>query len=135
MKPTAADWLGVALLTASALLAALIEALLVPYYIDGVIAPLTIALAAATNVALPWLANGLIPRATARLAPFLAWLVVMIGFGVYTRPEGDVILPGGGPGGVQYVTYGVLLGGALVGTVAQVWLSPPPQTRAGRVSR
>ena len=55
--------------------------------------------------------------------PLLAWLAVVVGFGVLARPEGDVILPGGG---LQWITYGVVLGGALAGTVTVV-LSGPPQ--------
>jgi hypothetical protein len=49
----------------------------------------------------------------------------MIGFGVMARPEGDVILPGA-PGTVEAVVYGVLLGGALAGTVSVVTSAPPP---------
>lgn len=131
------DWLGVALLTLAAVLAALIEALLVPYYIDGDIAPIAVVLSVASNAGLPWLASQLVARAAARLAPFLGWLAVMIGFGVVGRPEGDVILPGS-PSSAVYVTYAVLLGGALVGAVTQVWLSPPPgravNPRTGRDS-
>ncbi len=122
------DWLGVAVLACAGALAALLEAVLVPYYIDGVIAPVAIVLAIASNLALPWLAGQLIPRTAARLLPFLAWLAVMVAFGVIGRPEGDVILPGS-PHSEEYVGYAVLLGGALVGTITQVLLNPAPTSR------
>jgi hypothetical protein len=125
------DWFGVTLLALAGALAALLEALLVPFYIDGVIAPVAVALAVASNLALPWLAGTLVPRTSARLAPFGTWLIVVIVFAVVTRPEGDVILPGS-PSAEEYVTYGVLLGGALVGAVTQVWLNPPPASRVSR---
>ena len=48
----------------------------------------------ASNVGLPWLADSLVSKALSRVAPFGAWLIVMVGFGVLSRPEGDVILPG-----------------------------------------
>jgi hypothetical protein len=69
-----------------------------------------------------------VPSTPAALAPFAAWLIVMIGFGVLSRPEGDVILPGS-PAAAQFVTYAVLLGGALTGTITMVALSPPPVTK------
>ena len=43
-----------------------------------------------------------------RGAPAAGWLAVVVGFGVLTRPEGDVILPGGT---LQWVTYAMVLGG------------------------
>jgi hypothetical protein len=126
--PGLGDWLGVALVALCGALAAVIEALLVPLYIGSVVAPIAAVLAVASNVALPRLARGLVPSTPAAIAPFLTWLIVMIGFGVLTRPEGDVILPGS-PAGAEYVTYAVLLGGALAGTVTIVMLTPPPLTK------
>jgi hypothetical protein len=118
------DWLGVALLTVCGGLAAVLESLLVPLYWGSVIFPIAIVLALASNVVFPRLASSLIPRTSAVLAPFAGWLVVVVGFGVLSRPEGDVILPGA-PGKLEFVTYGVLLGGALAGTMTVVLASPP----------
>lgn len=122
---------GVLLVAASGLLAGLIGALLVPLYIGSTIFPITIVVAVLANVALPRLAHALVPRTGAALTPFLAWLIVVVGFGVVSRPEGDVILPGA-PGSLEAVTYAVLLCGALAGTATVVWLSPGPATRGGR---
>jgi hypothetical protein len=122
------DWAGVALLTLCGAFAALLEALLVPLYAGSVVFPVAIVMALVGNVALPRLARSLVPSTPAALAPFAAWLIVMIGFGVLSRPEGDVILPGS-PAAAQFVTYAVLLGGALTGTITMVALSPPPVTK------
>jgi hypothetical protein len=122
------DWAGVVLIAACGALAAVLESLLVPLFVGSVIAPVAVVLALASNVVLPRLADTLVQSAPARLAPFLTWLVVMVGFGVLARPEGDVILPGS-PSNVVWVTYAVLLGGALVGTVTMVWLAPPPAAK------
>jgi hypothetical protein len=129
MKPTSwVDVAGVVVIAACGAFAALLEALLVPLYIGSTVAPLAVLLAVVSNAALPWLARSLVPTTVAAVAPFITWLVVMIGFGVLSRPEGDVVLPGA-PGSAELVTYGVLLGGALVGTVTIVWLSPPPAAK------
>jgi hypothetical protein len=131
--PTALDWLGVTLLALSGALAALLETLLVPLYVGSVIVPVSILLAVLSNVALPRLARSLVPRTAAAFAPFLAWLIVVIGFGVFTRPEGDVVLPGS-PTGAELVTYGLLGAGVIAGTATVVGLAPHPASRR-RVSR
>jgi len=118
------NWAGVALLTLCGALAGLLESLLVPLYWGSRIFPVAIVLALVTNVVFPRMAGALVPRMSAVLAPFAGWLIVVVGFGVVTRPEGDVILPGA-PNSLEFVTYGVLLGGALAGTVTVVWTSPP----------
>jgi len=133
------DWCGVALLVLAGLLAGLLETLLVPLYAGSVIVPVAVVLAVASNIALPTLARMLVPRTSAAALPFLAWLVVVIGFGTITRPEGDVILPGA-PDGAKWVTYGMLLLGAVAGagtllrqsTPPRVAPTPPPPPRAQR---
>jgi hypothetical protein len=89
----------------------------VPLYAGASLVPVTVLFAIGGNLALPRLARGLLDSTVAAAAPFLAWLVVVIGIGLTPRPEGDVILPGGGKG-VEWVGYGVLLGGALAGTLS-----------------
>jgi hypothetical protein len=129
-QPGALDWAGVALLTLTGALAGLVETLLVPLYAGSVVAPVSVLLAIASNIALPRLARALVPRTAAALAPFAGWLVVVILFGVLARPEGDVVLPGA-PAALQYVTYGVVFGGALAGTATLVMMTPPPPSRKG----
>jgi hypothetical protein len=121
-------WVGVVLLCAAAMLAALLEMLLVPVYIGSTVAPVAVIFALASNVALPLLARSLLGRTLAVGLPFLAWLVVIIGVGLVPRPEGDVVLPGGDP--LQFVSYGVVFGGALAGAVTVLSAGTP--RRPGR---
>jgi hypothetical protein len=118
------DRVGVLIIALCGALSALFETLLVPLYAGSALVPVAIVLALIGNVALPRMARTLVPSTLAAMAPFAAWLVVVLGFGTVGRPEGDVILPGA-PGSVELVTYGVLLGGALAGTATVVWLTPP----------
>jgi hypothetical protein len=123
-RPTALDWSGVAVLCLCAALAGVLELLLVPLYAGSVIVPISVLGAVGSNIALPRLARTLVDSTVASVVPFLAWLGVVIVLGMVPRPEGDVILPGGG-GAVEWVGYGVLLGGALAGTVTVVLSSNP----------
>jgi MFS-type transporter involved in bile tolerance (Atg22 family) len=116
------DWLGVALLTGCGALAALLEALLVPLYLGSVVFPVAVVLALVSNVVLPWLAHQLTSSTAAMVAPLAVWLIVVFGFGGVSRPEGDVILPGS-PNTLEFVTYGVLLGGAVAGLVTVLMLT------------
>lgn len=125
---TAWDRLGVALLALCGAIAALLEVLLVPLYAGSTVVPVAVLLALVSNAVLPWLARALVSSTAAALAPFGAWLLVAVGFGAFGRPEGDVILPGA-PSALEYVTYGVLLGGTVAGTLSVVVLSPPPTVK------
>jgi hypothetical protein len=128
---TAVSWLdrlGVGVLALCAALSAVLESLLVPLYAGSVIVPIAVVLALAGNNVFPRLARSLVPSTLGALTPFVAWLVVMVGFGVLGRPEGDVILPGS-PTAAALMTYAALLGGAVVGTFTVVWLTPPPLTK------
>jgi hypothetical protein len=119
---------GVVLVCAGALLAGLLEVLLVPLYSGSTPVPLAVLLAVAGNIAFPLLGYRIVPHAFAAIAPFVCWLIVVFVFGVLARPEGDVILPGGS---LQWVSYGVLLGGALAGTLSVVIAIPPRARRGG----
>jgi hypothetical protein len=126
-------WAGVVVLCACAVLAALLALFLVPLYAGSVLVPIAVLIALATNVALPRLAHTLVETTAAAMLPFACWLIVVVGVGVLTLPEGDVVLPGGGS--LQLVSYGVLLGGALAGTVTVVLSGPTRPTGSQRVSR
>jgi hypothetical protein len=119
------DWAGVVVVCACAALAGLLELFLVPLYAGSTLVPVTVLFAVASNAFLPRLSRALVPSTAAAILPFATWLVVVVGIGLTTRPEGDVVLPGGG--GVQWVSYGFLLGGALAGTVSVVMGAPRPQ--------
>lgn len=112
-------WVGVALLCGCAVLSGLLALFLVPLYAGSVLVPVAVVVAVASNVALPRLARALMPTTVATVLPFVFWLLAVIVVGVVPRPEGDVVLPGGS-GALQWVSYGVLLGGALAGTVTVV---------------
>lgn len=125
--PVAVAWAGVAALTVTAALAGLLEAVLVPLYLGSYVFPIAVVAALISNIALPRMSRALVPSTLAAALPFLAWLVVVLGFGAVARPEGDVILPGGGA--LMYVSYGVMLGGALAGTVSVITSTPLPARR------
>jgi hypothetical protein len=117
-------WIAVGVLTACGALSALLESMLIPLYAGRVLVPVAVVFAFASNIALPRLARAAIARTSAAIAPFAGWLLVILVLNAFTRPEGDVIYPGGK--GLQWVTYGVILGGALAGTVSIVLSVPPP---------
>jgi len=117
-------WAAVAVLTGCGALSALVESLLVPLYVGRVLVPIAVVLALLLNGALPRLARSAVDRTSAAVAPFAGWLLVVIVLSGFPRPEGDVIYPGGG-GYVQWVSYGVLLGGTLAGTLSIVFSTQP----------
>lgn len=109
--------LGVALFCGCAALAALLEVLLVTWHIGSWSAPISILAAVAGNILLPVLAWRFAGSVAAAALPVVVWLVVVIVLSM-GRPEGDVLLPGGGSDAI--VSYGTLLGGmgAGVATIA-----------------
>lgn len=94
-------------------LSALIEAMLVPQRWGTVIIPIAVVLAICSNVALPVLAWRARPLVVVAAIPFATWVISVL-FLSQSRPEGDVLLPGGKTG-VTYVAYGLLLAGFLAG--------------------
>lgn len=127
MSETARGWAGVVLVCLCAALAALVEALLVPLYAGKIVVPVAVVLAVVGNTLFPRMARTLVPRTGASIAPLFVWVLVMLGF-LYGRPEGDVAFPGQ-PAGAEWVFYGTLFGGALVGIVAVSMSAPPPARR------
>jgi hypothetical protein len=119
---------GVGALCGCAVLSALLEMLLVPLYVGSTLVPIAVVFAVAGNITLPVLAKWLVPTGRVMLAPFFCWLVPVIVLVLFPRPEGDVILPGGG-GGVEWVGYGVLLGGIAAGIATVITAMPAPERR------
>ncbi|MGH8962971.1 MAG: hypothetical protein ACRDWT_17585 [Jatrophihabitantaceae bacterium] len=105
---------GIALLCAVGVLSALIEVLLIPLRDGTFLVPLTVVLAVLGNVVFPRLARVFVDTSGAMVVTFLAWLLPLLVLVLLPRPEGDVLVRGGG--GEQWVFYGVLLGGAIAGT-------------------
>lgn len=105
--------LGAALLYALvAVLAAVIEVLLVPVRIGTTVVPVTVALAALTMAALPALAGIATGRTLGAAVPAAAWVISVVMLS-QARPEGDVLLVGSAP--LVYVTYAMLGLGAVSG--------------------
>ncbi|HSY14384.1 MAG TPA: hypothetical protein VK816_00230 [Jatrophihabitantaceae bacterium] len=108
--------LGVVLLIAASALSAIIEVLLVPLYVGGVIFPISVVIAVAGNIALPRLLRGLTGSIGIAAIGVVVWLLVFFVLAFWPSPEGDVLLPGYGDG--QYVSYALMLAGPLVGILA-----------------
>jgi hypothetical protein len=125
------DLSGVVVVCAAAALSGLLEVMLVPLYAGRVLVPVAVVLAVAGNLVLPRLARSLVNSTWAAAAPVAVWLVVTVALGFSARPEGDVLLPGGGY--VQWVGFGVFLGGLAAGLAAVIVGMPPPQARPGRI--
>lgn len=117
--PAALLALGFVLYAAVGGLSATFEILLIPLRIGSTLIPITIVLVVAGNVLLPRLSRNLNSATSGALPPIIGWMIVLSTF-ISSRPEGDVLLPGGG--NVQYVSYGLMLAGMLAG-VTSVLLS------------
>ena len=106
---------GMVLVCAAAVLTTGLELFLVPLRDGTTLAPVSVLFAAVSNVVLPRMGRSFADRTAAMVAPFLAWLVPMVLLALTARPEGDVIIPGGG--GEQWVYYLALLAGGVAGMV------------------
>ena len=111
------------LLCLCAVLAAVLELLLVPLRAGTALVPVSVLFAVAGNVAFPRLASAFGERAGLLAAPFVAWLAPIVLLALTVRPEGDVLIPGGG--GEQWVYYGSLLAGGIAGLVTIATTAPP----------
>jgi hypothetical protein len=113
LTPTAVA--GIVLLCLAAIVAAALELFLVPLRDGTAMVPVSVLFAAVGNVALPRLGRAFADRTGAMVAPFVAWLVPMVLLALTARPEGDVVIPGGGD--EQWVYYLALLAGGIAGMV------------------
>jgi hypothetical protein len=96
-------------------LSAVIEILLIPIRHGTVYIPVAVVLAVASNIVLPRLSRNLAGSTIGALPPVIMWILVTITL-QSSRPEGDVLVPGGGS--IQYVSYGVMLGGVFTGLIS-----------------
>lgn len=90
---------------------ALVEVFWLPLRVGGVLVPLSVAAAVAGNLMLVALAHRLTGWRVAAVLPALIWLTVAVAASI-RRPEGDLLITGGGASGV------VNLGFLLLGVVA-----------------
>jgi hypothetical protein len=130
---------GIVVCCATAVLAGVISVLLTPLYWGSVLVPVSVVLAAASNVCLPVLARRFGRSGFAAALPFVVWLITVIALSI-TRPEGDVLLPGG-KAGQLWVTYGMVLAGGVAGSLtlmihgmaaSRSVPSDPPEAPVGR---
>src|SRR5256885_1765000 len=118
-------WVMRVVLCLTAALSGILEVLFVPLYVGSVLIPVVVPLAIAGNLLLPYLGRALVPSGAGALAPVAAWLVPVLVLALFPRPEGDVLVPGGG--GLQWTFYGLLLGGCAAGFVSIVLSAGPPR--------
>jgi len=116
---------------AAAVLAGILEVLLVPLRSGTVLVPIAVAMSLAGNVVFPRVARAAYETAAATVAPILCWLITVVVLAMTPRPEGDVLVRGGN--GEQWVFYGVLFGGVVAGCVTAVLSSPKPMISEKRV--
>jgi hypothetical protein len=102
---------------AVAVWAAVVEVFWLPLRVGGVLVPLSVVAAVAANLLLPGMGLRLSgSRAVAALTG-IAWLVVVVA-AMIRRPEGDLIITGGGATGVvnlAFLLVGVLAAAFAVG--------------------
>lgn len=107
---------AVVLFTLLGAMSAVLEILLVPFYVAGVIFPITLVLAIAGNVFLARGLRSLVGSMGLAALPLLAWVLVVLVMGFFADSKGDVFLPGYGQG--QYVSLGLPLVGIVAGVMA-----------------
>jgi hypothetical protein len=112
--------LGLLLYAAAGALTALVEILLVPLRMGSTLVPLAVVLAVAGNIVIPWLSSQLTSAAFGAAPPVVAWILTAFLLST-SRPEGDVLLPGGSS--VQWVSYGVLFGGLFTALITMALLA------------
>jgi hypothetical protein len=120
---------AVVLFTVLGAMSAGLEILLVPFYIGGVIFPVTLVLAVVGNAFLASGLRALVGSAGLASLPLVAWILVVFFMGFANDSKGDVLLPGYGQG--QYVALGLPLVGLLAGFVS-LFLEPRPRRLSQR---
>lgn len=121
--------IGLVLYAVAGVLTAAIEILLIPVRVGTWYIPVAVLLAVASNIALPRLSRILTGTLAGALPPVIAWIVTLVIL-MSNRPEGDVLLPGGGS--VQWVSYGVMLGGLFTGLITVALLADTGARRRRR---
>jgi hypothetical protein len=98
---------------------ALVEVFWLPLRVGGVLVPLSILVAVVANLLLPAAALRISGSRLVAVLPALSWLAVAIA-AMIRRPEGDLVMTGGGATGVvnlAFLMIGVLAAAFSVGRV------------------
>jgi hypothetical protein len=109
---------GLATVLVSAWLA-LAEVFWLPLRVGGVLVPVSLVVAVTANLLLPATALRLTGSRSVAVLPGVVWLVVAIG-AMLRRPEGDLVITGGGVSGtvnLAFLLLGVLAAALAVGRV------------------
>jgi hypothetical protein len=124
---------GGVLVVVGAFWLALVEVFWLPLRIGGVLIPVSVVAAVVGNLLMPRLALRLSGSRLVAGLTGVAWLVVVVA-GMIRRPEGDLIITGGGATGVVNLAFllcGVLAAAFAVGRA----LGGPPPVRRGEAAR
>jgi len=129
---------GGVLVLALAVWLAVVEVFWLPLRIGGVLIPLSVVVAVVANLLMPRLALWLAGSRVVAALTGVAWLVVVVA-GMIRRPEGDLLITGGGTTGVVNLAFllcGMLaaafaVGRALGGPRPPVTRGAVPPARAG----
>jgi len=106
---------------------ALVEVFWLPLRVAGVLVPLSVVVAVVGNLLLPSAALRWSGSRLVAVLPAVAWLVVAVG-AMVRRPEGDLVMTGGGATGVvnlAFLMLGVLAAAFSVGRVLGGPRRPP----------
>jgi hypothetical protein len=109
---------------------ALVEVFWLPLRVGGVLFPLSVVVAVVGNLLLPAAARRLSGSKLVGVLPVVAWLVVAVS-AMVRRPEGDLVMTGGGATGtvnLAFLMLGVLAAAFSVGRV----LATRPAPRISR---
>ena len=117
---------------------AVVEVFWLPLRVGGVLVPVSVVAAVAGNLLMPRLALRLAESRLVAGLTGVAWLVVVVA-GMIRRPEGDLLITGGGATGVVNLAFllcGVLaaafaVGRAVGGPRPRVTRDAAPPARAG----
>jgi hypothetical protein len=103
---------------------ALVEVFWLPLRVFGVLVPVSVAAAVAGNLLLVALAHRLTGSRIVAVLPAVVWLVVAVA-GSIRRPEGDLLVTGGGAAGIVNLAF--LLCGVVAAAfaVGRVMAAPP----------
>ncbi|TQN37385.1 hypothetical protein FHU33_4036 [Blastococcus colisei] len=111
---------------------ALVEVFWLPLRVGGLVVPLSVVAAVVGNLMLPAAALRLSGSRLVAVLPAVVWLVVAIG-AMTRRPEGDLVMTGGGATGVvnlAFLMLGVLAAAFSVGRVLGGPRRPPVDPQA-----